>query len=63
MDEITFFRIGLDHEATDLLMQLAVVTGQPPRDVLSKLVRDILIEDAEQHGGRPVLVEGGPRLN
>lgn len=61
-DALTFFRVGLDDEAVELLLGLAAVTGKPPPDVLARLVRDILVEDAEAHGERPVKVEG-PRLN
>lgn len=63
---LTFFRIGLDDEATGLLLDLAQVTGQTPRELLARLVRDILIEDAEAHGyvsGRPVTVSGGPSIH
>ena len=57
----TFFRIGLDDEATTLLLDLSVAVGQPPRELLARLVTDILIEDAREHGllsGRTVQVSG-----
>ena len=59
---LTYFRIGLDDEATGLLLNLAAVIGQPPRELLARLVKDILVEDANAHGeypsGRPVAVDG-----
>ena len=54
---LTYFKIGLDDEATTLLMDLASVVGQPPRELLARLVRDILIEDANEHG----ILTSGPR--
>ena len=63
---LTYFKIGLDDEATKLLLDLSVVVGQSPRSLLARLVTDILIEDAREHGitasGRTVDVIG-PRLN
>jgi hypothetical protein len=59
---LTYFKIGLDDEATTLLLDLAVVTKQSPRELLARLVRDILIEDSREHGvisNRPVEVSGG----
>lgn len=56
--DLTFFRVGLDDEATDLLLKLAEVTRQSPRELLARLVRDILVEDAEAHSDRPVMVDG-----
>lgn len=58
---LTFFKIGLDDEATTLLLDLSVAIGQPPRELLARLVTDILIEDAREHGllsGRTVQVTG-----
>jgi hypothetical protein len=62
---LTYFRIGLDDEATGLLLDLAAVVGKPPRELLAQLVRDILIEDRDCHtpSGRPVAVTGGERLH
>lgn len=62
LQQLTYFRVGLDDEATELLMQLSVVVGQPPPALLARLVRDILVEDAEVNSNRPVSVEG-PRFN
>lgn len=58
MDLLTYFRIGLDDEATELLLGLSAITGQPPAKTLARLVRDILIEDAVEHGERPLTVTG-----
>lgn len=58
MDLLTYFRIGLDDEATELLLGLSAMTGQPPAKTLARLVRDILIEDAAEHDDRPVAVSG-----
>jgi hypothetical protein len=58
---LTFFKIGLDDEATTLLMDLAVALDEPPRLLMARLIRAILIEDAEAHGlrtARPVYVDG-----
>lgn len=60
-EELTYFRIGLDDEATELLFKLSAITGQEPRETLGRLVRDILIEDAEAHS-RPVQTDG-PNLH
>lgn len=55
MEPLTYFRIGIDDEATELLLQLSVVTGQEPRITLARLVRDILVGD---EGQRPVEAHG-----
>ena len=59
--ELTYFRVGLDYEATELLLGLSEVVGTAPRELLARLVRDILIEDAEAHSGRAIEVEGPTR--
>jgi hypothetical protein len=53
-DTLTYFRVGLDDEATELLLKLSVITGQEPRLTLRRLIRDILIED----DSRPIEVHG-----
>ena len=58
---LTYWKIGLDDEATELLLSLAIAINQEPRALLARLVRDILIEDATAHGyvsDRPVVVLG-----
>lgn len=49
-DEKTYFTIGLDDGPTELLMDLAEETGQPPKLLLESIVRDVLIDDAHAHG-------------
>ena len=63
---LTYFKIGLDDEATNLLLDLCVVDGTPPCELLSKMLTRIFIEEADERGvfrsGRKVDVTG-PRLN
>ena len=55
-DDLNWYMVGLDDEASTLLVSLSKVTGQGPEKTLSELVRAILVEDAEAHGERPVEV-------
>lgn len=47
---VTARTVVLDPEAESLLVNLSKVTGQTPEATLARLVRDILVEDADAHG-------------
>lgn len=50
MPDKTTFTIAIDGDVVELLMELAVETGQPPKKLLESIVHDVLIDDACAHG-------------
>jgi len=70
---LTYFRIGLSDTATKHLHRLFGLLGgvktddgwQPktPEELIARLLTDILLEDATEHGEFPTFVNGGKSLH
>lgn len=50
-DDGTYFRVGpFDDETTAMLMELSEATHCEPAKLIASILRDVLVDDALQHG-------------
>lgn len=55
-DELTYFQVGLEDEEVAMLCELAEACHTEPVAVMKAIIRDVLIDSLEEHGGK---VHGG----
>lgn len=55
-DDLTYFRVGLEDDEVAMLCELAEACHAPPAAVMKAIIRDVLVDSIEEHGGN---VHGG----